>query len=133
MCPKNLSVSYQLSTPILILYFNCKDTSLQDEFIWSFFNYPHRNSQIRSILRQIPAFQLSEQTVDFEMPMPVNGDEKNGDIVKFSFLNNQTSRFSRTGAFIQLTQEEGIRRHFVEVCEKQLNKYMIDARVILAN
>ena len=90
-------------------------------------NYPHRNSQIRSILRQIPAFQLSEQTVDFEMPMPVNGDEKNGDIVKFSFLNNQTSRFSRTGAFIQLTQEEGIRRHFVEVCETLLYKYMTDA------
>ena len=41
MCPKNLSVSYQLSTPILILYFNCKDTSLQDEFISSFFLIIH--------------------------------------------------------------------------------------------
>ena len=74
-----------------------------------------RNSKIRSVLRQVQAFKLSELTTDFEIPMGLNGDEKNGDIIRFSFLSNQTSRFSRAGAFQQLAMTNGVRRHIAEV------------------
>ena len=74
-----------------------------------------RNSKIRSVLRQVQAFKLSELTTDFEIPMGLNGVEKNGDIIRFSFLSNQTSRFSRAGAFQQLAMTNGVRRHIAEV------------------